>query len=98
LTSISHFITYVQAHEGNVCLINWHLLVLDGHNSHVTIDIVHKAMGVGFDLIMLLSHTGHTSQPLDVTCFKPFKTTFRVYKDMWMLVNQKNGVTKNDLV
>lgn len=95
---ISHFISYVQAHERNLCLINWHLLVLDGHNSHVTIDVVHKAMGVGFDLIILPSHTSHTLQPLDVTCFKPFKTKFRAYKNVWILVNKKNGATKNDLV
>jgi hypothetical protein len=64
----------------------------------VTINVVHKAMGVGFDLITLPSHIIHTLKPLDVTCFKPFKTTFRVYKDVWILVNKKNGVTKKDLM
>jgi hypothetical protein len=58
----------------------------------VTIDVVHKAMKVGFDLITLPSHIGQL-QPLDVTCFKPFKTTFRAYKDVWMLVNKKYGAT-----
>jgi hypothetical protein len=63
----------------------------------VTIDVVHKAMKVGFDLITLPSYTGQL-QPLDVTCFKLFKTTFRAYKDVWMLVNKKYGATKKKLM
>lgn len=54
-------------------------------------------MKVGFDLITLPSHTCQL-QPVDVTCFKPFKTTFRAYKDVWMLVNKKYGATKKDLM
>jgi len=29
----------------------------------------------GFDIVTLPSHTYHALQPLDVSCFKPFKTT-----------------------
>lgn len=54
-------------------------------------------MKVGFDLITLPSYTGQL-QPLDVTCFKLFKTTFRAYKDVWMLVNKKYGATKKKLM
>jgi hypothetical protein len=76
----SHFITSIQACEGNLALTNQHLLILDGHNSHVTIGIVHKVKKVGLDLITPPSHTSHALQPFDVTCFKPFKTVFRAYK------------------
>jgi len=38
---ISHFITFIQLHGGNLNTTNHPLLVLDGHNSHVTIDVVH---------------------------------------------------------
>ncbi len=34
---------------------------------------------MGLDFITLPSHTSHALQPLDVTCFKPFKTTFKTY-------------------
>jgi hypothetical protein len=51
----SHFITSIQACGGNLVLTNQHLLILDGHNLHVTIDIVHKVKRVGFDLITLPS-------------------------------------------
>lgn len=64
---VSHFITCVQAHGSNLCLVKCHLLLIDGHNSHVTaIDIVHMARGLGLDLINFPSHTSHVLQPFDV--------------------------------
>ena len=48
-----------------------HLLVWDGHNSHVTLEVVISAMNFGLDIISLSSHTSHAMQPLDVSCFKP---------------------------
>jgi hypothetical protein len=84
---VLHFITYVQAHYGNICTTNLHLLVLDGHNSHVTID-------VGLDLITLPSHISHAFQPFNVACFKPFKIAFRPYMDVWTLTNKGKGAKK----
>jgi hypothetical protein len=94
---ISHFIVLVQPHQGNLCTFNRHLHILDGHNSHVTMDIVHKALLVGFNLIIVPSHTSYTLQPLDVTFFKPFKIAFESYRDVWTLANKKKGVGKKDL-
>jgi hypothetical protein len=37
-------------------------------------------------MITLPSHTSHALQPLDLTCFKPFKTTFR---------KERNGAMDN---
>jgi hypothetical protein len=33
-----------------LCITNCHLIVLDGHNSHITIVVVHKTKGKGLDL------------------------------------------------
>jgi len=63
----------------------------------VIIDIVHKVKRVRFNLITLPSHTSHVLQPLDVTCFKPFKTAFRAYKGVWIFVNKAKGVSKENL-
>ena len=73
---ISHFIECLKKGSG-IDLSNRHLLVLDGHNSHVTLKVVIVAMEFELDIIFLPSHTSHALQPLDVACFKLFKTTFR---------------------
>jgi hypothetical protein len=67
------------------------LLIVDGHNSHVTLEVVHKAMQVGLDLLTLPSHTNHRLQPLDVSVFEPFKRAFKCYRDAWTLQNIGRG-------
>ena len=76
---------------------NRHLLVLDGHNSHVTLELVTLAMNSGLDIISLPSHTSHALQPLGVSCFKPFKTAFRQIRDYWTLLNKGKRVEETDL-
>jgi hypothetical protein len=46
---------------------------LDGHGSHVTLEVIEQIKEFGLDTITLPSHTFHALQPLDVACFKPFK-------------------------
>jgi hypothetical protein len=60
-----------------ISITNKHLLILDGHQFHVTLEAIKQAQEFGLDMITLPSHTSHALQPLDVVCFKPFKTTFR---------------------
>lgn len=36
-------------------------------------------------------------QPLDVTCFRPFKLSFRAYKDKWILRHKGKLPLKEDL-
>jgi hypothetical protein len=38
---------------------NCHLLILDGHGSHVTLKAIEQAMDFGLDMITLPSHTSH---------------------------------------
>jgi hypothetical protein len=51
---------------GKVSLINRHLLVLDGHDSHVTLEAILEAQEMGLNMITLPSHTSHVFQPLDI--------------------------------
>ena len=57
------------------------VFILDGHNSHIILEVVHKAEFARLDLITLSSHTFHALQPLDVRVFNPFKQHFRSYCD-----------------
>jgi hypothetical protein len=63
----------------------------------VTMDVVKTARAVGLDLLTLPSHTSHAMQPLDVSCFKPFKQAFRLLRDVWMLRNKSCGAPKEVL-
>jgi hypothetical protein len=60
------------------------LLILDEYGSHVTLEAIKQAKEFGLGMITLPSHTSHALQPLNVSCFKPFKTTFKKVKDATM--------------
>jgi hypothetical protein len=61
-----------------ISIINRHLFILDGHESHVTFEvIIEQAQEFGFNMIILPLHTFHVLQPLDVACFKLFEIDFK---------------------
>jgi hypothetical protein len=49
---ISHFITFIQACKDNLNTTNYHLLVLNGQNSHVTnvVDLITLPFHIGLVL------------------------------------------------
>ena len=54
------------------------LLVIDGHVSHITIDVIEYARLNEIHLLCLPSHTSHILQPLDVGVSKPFPPRYVV--------------------
>jgi hypothetical protein len=66
---------------------NCHLLILNGHGSHVTLKAIEQAQIFGLYTVTLHSHSSHVFQPLDISCFKPFKTTFKKKRDEVMVKN-----------
>jgi hypothetical protein len=56
---ISHFITLLQKCPEEILATNQHLLVVDGHISHVTLQVVSKATAYGLDILMMPSHILH---------------------------------------
>jgi hypothetical protein len=94
---ISHFIASIGRSNG-ISPTQCHQLILDGHNSHITLEVARAAKNVGLDLISLPSHTSHALQPLDVSIFKPFKQFFREYRDFWMSRHINQPTTKKLLV
>ena len=50
-----------------------HVLVLDGHASHVCYDVIKSAIELDIVLFQLPSHSSHITQPLDVAAFGSFK-------------------------
>lgn len=95
-TWLSHFIARVKE-SFDLSQTSRHLLILDGHNSHVTLEVIHKASQAGIDMVTLPSHTSHALQPLDVSVFASFKKAFRRIRDEWVLKNGGRAPTKEDL-
>ena len=72
---------------GGVSPNNRHLLILDGHGSHMAVQTIEEANNLGIDLLTLPAHTTHRLQPLDVSVFGPFKNYFRLERVAWMEKN-----------
>jgi hypothetical protein len=49
------------------------LLVMDGHGSHITANVIAHCMKHAIDLLILPPHTSHMLQPLDVSVSAPLK-------------------------
>ena len=54
-----------------------HLLILDGHKSHINLDVLQKAKRKDVDMVTLPSYISHGLLLLDVSCFGPFKQYFK---------------------
>ena len=99
-TLFSHWISYFiwsLERKGGISHKRRHLLILDGHNSHVTLEVVHKCREVELNLLTLPSYTSHRLQPLDVGIFAPFKRYFKRYRDVWSVNNKGKGASQQTL-
>jgi hypothetical protein len=57
------------------------LLVMDGHGSHITANVIAFCIRHAIDLLILPPHTSHTLQPLDVSVFSPLKRALAAETD-----------------
>ncbi|KAE8220214.1 hypothetical protein CF326_g8796, partial [Tilletia indica] len=49
------------------------LLIMDGHGSHFTLQMLEMAVAANIHILALPAHTTHGMAPLDRTCFGPLK-------------------------
>ena len=59
----NHFLKFVSCQADQKIL-----LILDGHKSHISVGLSDWAKGNNFVIFVLLAHTSHILQPLDVSC------------------------------
>ena len=64
-------------------------IILNGHKSHITLEVLEMAKKSGIDMVSLPSYSSHELQPLDKVCFKPFKVASRTYRDIWNKQNHR---------
>ena len=73
------------------------LLIMDGHSSHVSIEVIQLARDNGVHLLCLPSHTTHILQPLDVGVFKSFKSNFSKACTTYIAANPGRVITSDKL-
>ena len=66
------------------------LLILDGHISHISLEVVRLAMANEVHMICLPPHSTHILQPLDVAVFAPMKAA-------WHLILEKHNSKSFDI-
>jgi F0F1-type ATP synthase epsilon subunit len=74
------------------------LLILDGHFSHIPLQVLEEARVMNIDIFTLPSHTTHFLQPLDVVNFQVFKRQYEKALHAFPLNNNGRLPTKNDIV
>ena len=80
---LTHFVAVTHASKTNEQII-----VLDGHHSHKTLEVINFCCNNGIHLITLPPHCTHKMQPLDRTFFKPLKVGYNTAASNWMLLHQ----------
>ena len=58
-----------------------HVLIFDGHDSHVSSFFLYHSLENNIHLLILPVHTSHLLQPLDVGLFGPLKSAMSVCLD-----------------
>nr|XP_047144645.1 MFS-type transporter clz9-like [Hydra vulgaris] len=79
---LNHFISFAKPTKYKPVL-----LVLDNHESHVSLDCFLLCRGNGIVLLSLSPHTSHRIQPLDLTYFGPLKSVYNRECDIFMVAN-----------
>jgi hypothetical protein len=95
---LSSFFFSIRSIPRSLSQQNKHLLILDGHGSHVTLEAIKQTYEARLNMITLPSHTSHTLQPLDINYFRPFKYVFRKERDESMFRNNYRKPGKVTLV
>ena len=70
------------------------LLLLDGHSSHYTLDLVKAVAEKDVIIFCLPPHTTADSQPLDASCFGPLKTYWFETCRQYLFDNPGRVITK----
>lgn len=70
------------------------ILYVDGHSSHLTMELSDFCCAHQIELIALFPNATHIMQPMDVGFFRPLKTAYREAVCNWRLENNEEALTK----
>lgn len=86
LKFMEHFIKHSRSSKENPTI-----LLLDNHESHISIATIQLAKDKGVTMVTFHPHTSHKMQPLDRGIFGPFKTYYNTKMNEWMLKPENVG-------
>ena len=89
---LAHFVREVKCSKSDPCI-----LILDGHQSHKTLQAIDMARDNGITIITLPPHCTHKMQPLDRTFFKSLKSRYNATCDDWMRSNAGKRISFFDM-
>ena len=81
---IKHFVKYSNCSQESPVL-----LLLDSHESHISVKGLELAIQHGITMISFPPHCSHKLQPLDRTVFGPLKSFYNSACDNWMVSNPR---------
>lgn len=64
-------------------------MLLDNHESHLSIEVLDRASKTGIVMVTFLPHSSHKLQPLDFTDYEPLKTFYNQAVNEWHLKHTK---------
>ena len=85
---LKHFVNHAKPDKDDPVL-----LILDNHDSHLSIEALNFCKESGIILLSLPPHTFHKLQPLDRGVYGPFKKAVNSVCDSWMLNNPGQTMT-----
>src|SRR5579862_6314472 len=86
---IQHFEKHTRSHTTG----GWRLLIMDGHESHNSLQFQDFYKDNNIVTICMPSHSSHLLQPLDIGYFKPLKKAYGKQVEH-MIRNSINHITK----
>lgn len=92
LKALQHFASHVRCSQEHKVL-----LIMDNHESHLSVEGIDFCRENGIVILTLPPHTSNKLQPLDKTVFGPFKKIFNQSADDWMLSHPGKLLTIYDL-
>lgn len=64
------------------------LLILDNHETHLSVQALEKASAAGVAMLTFPPHTSHKLQPLDISVHAPMKTYYNQAVESWLYNNR----------
>ena len=88
VAAIEHFIKLVKPSKEDPVL-----LLLDNHDSHVSVELVRLCKDNWVHLLTFPPHCSHRLQPLDVSVYGPFKFAMRESLNTWLQIHPGQRIT-----